>query len=70
MLEKNEEIWGKNVRIIGLSVDDDKNKVVELINSKKWNKIEHYKLQGWDHNHEAIKYFKVNGIPHVILVNK
>jgi len=69
MLEKNAEKWGKNVRIVAISVDDSKETVIDRVNQRKWNSIEHYKIDGgWDHNHDAIKFFKVQGIPKVVLI--
>lgn len=58
MLEKNGEKWGDKVRIIGLSVDDSLDDLKKRIQEKKWEKVEHFKIQkGWDKNHDAIKYF-------------
>jgi len=44
--------------------------LLKRIDEKKWDKLEHYKLNGWDAKHPAIKYFNVQGIPKVILVGK
>lgn len=57
MLEKNAEKWGSRVRIVAVSVDDEKQSVIERVNSKGWTKIEHYKINGWDGSHDAIKFF-------------
>jgi len=44
MLEKREEDWGDKVRIVGLSVDKDMNKLKDHIEKEKWHKIEHYNV--------------------------
>lgn len=69
MLVHNAEKWKDRVRIVALSVDDEKETVVKRIKDKNWDKIEHYKLSGWDKDHPAIKWFKVRGIPKVALVD-
>jgi hypothetical protein len=58
------------VRIVGVSVDDDSEKLIKRIKDKGWTAVDHYKLNGWDGNHNLIKYFKVRGIPHVVLVKR
>jgi hypothetical protein len=69
MLEKNAEKWGSRVRIIAIAVDDEKEPVIERVNEKGWNKIEHYKIKtGWDSTHDAVKFFSVRGIPRVVLI--
>lgn len=58
------------MRIIGLSVDDEKATVIERVNSKNWKSVEHYKVTGgWNPENDALKYFKVEGIPRVALVD-
>lgn len=70
LLEKNEEKWKDKVRIVGLSVDDENETVVKRVNDKGWKKVNHFRIPaGWDQENEAIKYFKVKGIPKVILVD-
>ena len=54
MLEKNAEKWGEKVKIIGISVDDDKKTVIDRVEERKWKKVEHYKINGWDKNHAAV----------------
>ncbi|EGR34507.1 thiol:disulfide interchange protein, putative, partial [Ichthyophthirius multifiliis] len=70
MLEKYENQWKDNVRIVGVSVDDNRDVVLKRIDDKKWDKIEHLKLNGWDGEHPLLKDFQVNGIPFVCLVGK
>jgi thiol-disulfide isomerase/thioredoxin len=50
MLEKYPE-WAGKVRIVGLSSDDDENleDLKKKIEERKWDKVEHYQLQGgWE----------------------
>jgi len=42
MLEERGEEWGKNVRIIGLSIDKDLATLVKHVTTKEWTKVEHY----------------------------
>ncbi|KAL4428766.1 hypothetical protein ABPG74_001280 [Tetrahymena malaccensis] len=70
MLTKNEEKWAGKVRIIAVSVDDNRSDVLDRINQRNWNKITHFKLNGWDANHPIIKDFSIQGIPFVALVDK
>lgn len=70
MLEKNEAAWGENVRIVAVSVDEDKALIAGRVNSKKWTKIQHLTLLGWNGDHLLIKDFAISGIPFVCLVNK
>ena len=69
MLHKNEEKWKDNVRIVGASLDQDRNQLNTRIKEKGWNKIDHYVLPGnW--KHPGPQTYGCNGIPHVVLVNK
>ena len=69
MLEKNEEKWKDKVRIVGASLDKDRNQLLTRIKEKGWNRVDHYILPGnW--KHPAPQTYGCNGIPHVILVNK
>lgn len=46
------------MRIVGLSVDDEKATVIERVNSKNWKSVEHYKVTGgWNPENDALKYF-------------
>jgi hypothetical protein len=58
------------VRIIGVSVDDEKDTIKQRVESKKWNKIVHLTLLGWKNDHGLIKDYKIQGIPFVCLVDK
>ena len=70
MLEKNEAAWKDKVRIVAVSVDDDKESVKNRVQNKKWDKIVHLTLLGWKGEHKLIQDFKIEGIPFVCLVNK
>lgn len=69
MLEKNAEKWGDKVRIVAVSVDEDREGVIKRIEERKWSKIIHYKLNGWDKTNKLIKHFAIRGIPFVCLVD-
>lgn len=47
------------MKIIAVSVDDERDAVVKRITDKKWEKIIHYKLKGWDGDHPMIKDFEI-----------
>ncbi len=70
MLEKNQEKWKNKVRIVAVSVDEDKEVIKQRVNTKGWNKIEHLTLLGWKGDHPLIQNFNIQGIPFVCLVNK
>ena len=42
MLEKRLTEWGDKLRIIGVSIDQNKNKLKDHVNSKGWTQVEHY----------------------------
>ena len=42
MLEKRKDDWAGKVRIIGVSIDQSKEKMVEHVNNKGWTAVEHY----------------------------
>lgn len=66
MLTKNKDKWEK-VRIIGLSIDQDKAKLQSHVKDKGWTAVEHY----WARNGKctADKDFKLQGVPHCALVD-
>ena len=68
MLEKHAATgdWGK-VRIIGMSIDQDKQKLVNHVEDKKWTSVEHYHARNGVCT--ADKEFKVRGVPHCLLVD-
>ena len=42
MLAHNKSSWGDKVRIVGLSLDQDLNKLKQHITNKGWTDVEHY----------------------------
>ena len=66
MLEKNSALWGNNVRIVGLSIDQSAELMSKHVIAKKWQTVEHY------HRNESdcSQVYGVRGVPHVILINK
>lgn len=69
MLEKNVN-WKDRVRIVGVSVDDDKKMIKERVQDKKWHSITHLALLEQKGYHPLIKDFKIKKIPFVCLVDK
>lgn len=67
MLEKRGSDWGDNVRFLGLSIDQDVNKLKTHIEDKKWKSIEHYHVSNGSCT--ADKDYGVQGVPHVLLVD-
>lgn len=60
----------KKVRIVAVSVDEDREGVLKRIEERKWFKIIHFKLNGWDKDNKLIKHFAIRGNPFVCLVDK
>jgi Thioredoxin-like len=67
MIEKRGKDWGKNVRLIGLSIDQDVQKLKSHVVDKKWTSVEHYHVRNGTCT--ADKDFGVQGVPHVLLVD-
>ena len=65
MLEKRKADWAGKVRIVGVSIDQSKDKMVAHVNNKAWTSVEHY------HRHESncSDVYNVRGVPHVILID-
>lgn len=70
MLTKNEAAWKGKVRIVGISIDAEKEPAKQWVTKKGWNKIQHLILLGWKADHPLIKDFSVGEIPFVCLVDK
>lgn len=70
MLAKNKEAWEAKVRIVAVSVDDQKEDIKKRVEDKKWNDIIHLTLGGWDGEHKLVKDFSIQGIPFICLINK
>jgi len=68
MLVKNADKWGKNVRIVGLSIDQDLDTLKNHVNAKKWNTVEHYHARNGKNT--ADQDFGVRGVPHCLLLDK
>lgn len=66
MLDDRAADWGTDVRIIGLSIDGEKEKLTKHITEKKWEKVEHY----WRSESTCSKTYSVNGVPHVMIIDK
>lgn len=66
MLEERGKEWGNQVRIIGLSIDQDTESIVKHVESKKWESVEHYHRAKSD----CSKVYSVNGVPHVMLIDQ
>jgi len=67
MLVKNKDKWGDKVRIIGLSIDQDIEKLKSHVETKGWTDVEHY----WSRNgkNTADKDYGVQGVPHCLLID-
>jgi thiol-disulfide isomerase/thioredoxin len=67
MLQKNKdnEVW-KNVRIIGLSIDKDRQTVKNHVDSKGWGAVTHY----YRAKSTCSDVYGVKGVPHVMLVDR
>ena len=69
MLTKNEAAWseeGKKVRIIGVSIDQSSEAVVNHVKAKGWEKVEHYHRD----KSECSELYGVKGVPHVMIVDR
>lgn len=67
MLEKRGDEWKKaGVRIIGLSIDQGREAIVNHVNNKKWTSVEHFHTA--DSN--CSKVYSIRGVPHVMLIDK
>jgi hypothetical protein len=67
MLEERGKDWGKQVRLIGLSIDNDAQTVKNHVEAKGWNSVEHYHVR--TAGCTADKDYGVQGVPHVLLVD-
>ena len=67
MLTHHKDEWKDKVRIIGLSIDQDKKKLEDHIKAKEWTAVEHYHARNGKCT--ADKDFKVQGVPHCVLVD-
>ena len=67
MLTHNKATWGSRVRIIGLSIDDDKAALKSHVVAKGWTDVEHFFTS--QHGCSASDDWGVTGVPHCILVD-
>jgi len=67
MLSKNGERWGGNVRLIGLSIDNECEKVKSHVETKGWTAVEHYHVRNGKCTGD--KEWGVQGVPHVAIVD-
>lgn len=66
MIKKNGAKWGKNVRIIGLSIDREKSKLKSHVQTKGWDNVEHY----FRAQSKCSEVYGVSGVPRVMLVDQ
>ena len=66
MLEHKGAEWGGKVKILGLSIDDDKAKLKSHVETKGWTKVDHYFIGGAD---KCKTDYGISGVPHVLLVD-
>jgi thiol-disulfide isomerase/thioredoxin len=45
MLEEHGAAWGDKVRLIGLSIDQEREKLKTHVETKKWTSVEHYHVR-------------------------
>lgn len=65
MLEKRKADWDGKVRIIGLSIDQSKEKMVDHVKAKGWTSVEHY----FRNKSDCSEVYGVSGVPHVLLLD-
>jgi len=65
MLEKRKADWDGKVRIVGLSIDQSKEKMVTHVNTKGWTSVEHY----FRDKSDCSDVYGVSGVPHVLLLD-
>jgi len=51
-------------------LDEDRELLINRVNSKNWYRMQHLSLGGYDCDHKLIKDFKVKSIPFVVLVDQ
>jgi hypothetical protein len=67
MIEKNGDAWKeKKVRIIGISIDKEADKVVKHVEDKKWTSVEHFHRA----TSKCSETYSVKGVPHVMLIDQ
>jgi len=66
MIKKNKDVWGENVKIIGISIDQTKEAVAKHIEDKDWKRPKHY----WRAKSDCSQQYSVNGVPNVMIIDK
>jgi hypothetical protein len=66
MLVKKKDEWANKVRIIGISIDQDREKLLSHVQTNKWEDVEHYHRA----NSTCSQTYGVRGVPHVMLIDK
>lgn len=67
MLERRGAEWkDAKVRIIGLSIDQGRQAVLDHVNKEKWTSVEHFHRAKSD----CSQVYGVRGVPHVMLVDQ
>lgn len=71
MLKTNKDKWAGKVKIVAISFNEERDSLVKHINDKDWRRIEHYRMKkGWDSENKALIVLKLDGIPHVVLLDQ
>lgn len=68
MLENRAAEWGDKVRIVGLSIDEKPETVAKHVEERGWTSVQHYHIG--DPENPASDLYGIEGVPHVLLVNK
>jgi len=63
-MEIAKKVEGKNIRLIGISCDQDVSAWKTMLTEKNWSQIEQYNLDS------LLKYYSIKGIPCIIVVNQ
>lgn len=66
MLNKRGEDWKGKARIIGISIDKEKDAVKTHVDNKGWTSVEHYHRA----NSDCSKVYEVSGVPHIMIINQ
>jgi hypothetical protein len=66
MITKRADDWTGSVRIIGLSIDQNMDKVKDHVEKKGWGNVEHY----WRSKSSCSEVYSVSGVPHVMIIDK
>ena len=71
LISANKEKWLGKARIVGISVDQEHNEVVDRIHNKKWDNIEHHIINKEIPDSKYVKdLYGVKYIPRLVIINK